>query len=950
MKSMIQKYHKLKFKIMSKHKIVIVFMLILSYNANSQSCDNFNKATFQHTTNFWNWTDFTTNNWVAYYKNSTGATPINPPFKSVPAGIAQSNVDFLYPAGLPSDKIDMYPQDGWELIIRNFGINSTNPSDRVSNPGFVLYNRFRSMLRFFIYASPNPSTNSNSAMMKVTMPSSGTNKIPAYFNNITSIAKALDTITKDIPKTSNPNLYFKWENNWLIIDMPVAYDPCVCTQPYDNSQNSHKMQYEYAEVSSTSTVGNITEKKPTADEIIKNGDYVHYTNDPNTHPLMAGFGELVSFTNQVMNAGNAGKKQFDGFSTQFQSAANDAFDFIKPILRDDNLPKDIVWPQAFKTLFDAVPYAGMAFGLYNFIANGGNRSFDYSKYYAGFATPREYTFTSSATTSLPSTPYNFYTPGSQFDRATANHGEKPIYDYVLGTFQLLETPELEVCSYMDSANGGLNNPNINQHVADNAFSPRLLQYRLKNPIKYAINPASELVVKSLDVALEYKLLRNTGFFRYIDTFQTARSKVVNIGSGNIEDFYHPMLGPVFLKQSNDPLYSKRLSKSGVFIANWPTKWTDTAKDIYQGSTASPIISKGYSKEHLFNATFATQWFNPILHKEYSFLIGDVFWKRSPSNKITSGLNVYNFANTAGTAGLHFTPYASGLDVKLKVRVILRRTDADATSSTEDIVVVQTFDVKKPSISNTDVQLTQKSYLFNSYLSSWTGARRPGKDFYIQSLNGGNPVFPINDYVTYPDTIWINTPYTATKDTVIFATSAIFVNSIINTTNFKVEFRAPNGVYYGSGHTPNVTGTGSISDNISGKRPGSELILQPSNWSDVLNSHCKNKAKYDPIYTKSAIIQNSNKPLEKITFTTTATLFPNPTNSNTTLELTNYEKSTVQIRVYDMIGREVWSQVETDIKTASHKVEVESSKFQTGIYIVNIDNGMEKKSMKLEVKK
>ena len=923
-----------------KDKLLIAIVLAWSIKINAQSCDNFNKSTFQHTTNFWNWTDLSTNNWQAYYRGSTGATSINPPFKSVPSGVAQPNVNFLYPAGLPSDKVDMYPQDGWELIIRNFGINSSNPLDRVANPGFVLYNRFRAMLRFFIYASPNSSSNSTSAMMKVTMPLLGTNKIPAYFNNITSIAKALDTITKTIPESSNPNIYYKWENNWLIIDMPVAYDPCVCTQPYDNSLNAHKMQYEYAEVSTTSTVGNITEKLTKPQDVIKNGDYVHRSIDPNTNPLIAGISETVSYFNQAFNAGNAGKKQFTGFSTEFQNAANSTWDFVRPQIREDNLPKDIVWPQAFKTLFEAVPYAGMAWGVFNFIASGGNRSIDYSKYYAGFATPREYTFTSTATTVQGSTPYNFYTPGSQFDRATANHGEKPIYDYVLGNFQLLETPQLEAQTYRDIRNL------TNQGVADNALSPLIIQYRLKNPIKYAINPASELSVKSIDVCLEYKLLQNPDFFRYLDTFQTAKGRAAHLGgSGNILDIFTPMLGPVFLKHSNDESYSKRLAKSGVFIANWPEKADPNRSDIIQqASGASPVLLKGYDRKHIYNATFATQWFNPALYKEYSFLVGTSTGFIKTQTPFGIGTNSFKFLNAAGNFGLNYNKSANTLDVKLKVRVILKRNDIDVTPATEDIVLVQSYDVKK--MESSDFQPIIKHYTFNSNPVSWNSSMRPGKDFHISSLNSGNPVFPINDYIAYPDTIWINTPFTATKDTIIFATGAIFVNAAINTTNFKVEFRSL-FIDYGNNYNGNVTGTGSISDNRTGVRPGAELVLPPASWTDVLNSHCKIKAKYDPIYTKSAVNKSPSK--SKSDFLTTLSLHPNPSTSLTTLTIDNPSAEQASVRVYDLIGREVHASDMRDVSPSNNKLEISTDGWNTGIYIVKVIHGEVEKSIKLEVR-
>jgi hypothetical protein len=85
-------------------------------------------------------------------------------------------------------------------------------------------------------------------------------------------------------------------------------------------------------------------------------------------------------------------------------------------------------------------------------------------------------------------------------------------------------------------------------------------------------------------------------------------------------------------------------------------------------------------------------------------------------------------------------------------------------------------------------------------------------------------------------------------------------------------------------------------------------------------------------------------------TSSISLHPNPTSSKTTLTLSGFEHTNVSVMIFDLIGREVYTQLEKDITAREHQAVLNTEMLQAGTYIVKIFNGREEKVAKLVILK
>jgi hypothetical protein len=138
---------------------------------------------------------------------------------------------------------DNRPEDGWELIVFNFGIRiDTDVVTNVSHPYLVLYNKHRGILRVFYYLS-EPNFNEDYDLIRIKLDFMGTEeKESANFNHMEEVARPIDSYRK----LQNENRANKVNNGlapiinqnwctamWLYADFVMAYDPCVCEHTYD---------------------------------------------------------------------------------------------------------------------------------------------------------------------------------------------------------------------------------------------------------------------------------------------------------------------------------------------------------------------------------------------------------------------------------------------------------------------------------------------------------------------------------------------------------------------------------------------------------------------------------------------------------------------------------------------------------------------------------------------
>ena len=80
-------------------------------------------------------------------------------------------------------------------------------------------------------------------------------------------------------------------------------------------------------------------------------------------------------------------------------------------------------------------------------------------------------------------------------------------------------------------------------------------------------------------------------------------------------------------------------------------------------------------------------------------------------------------------------------------------------------------------------------------------------------------------------------------------------------------------------------------------------------------------------------------------------YPNPFNPTTVINYSiptteNHESSFVQLKIYDLIGREVATIVSSEQKAGNYKVQFDASKLSSGIYFYTLNTGDFKETKKM----
>lgn len=380
------------------------------------------------------------------YPLNTTFTPrtlrrLTPPFFTTD----NPNITNLYD---PNDGIkDMAPDQGWELIKRDFGYNDqgqpNNPG--TTNPYLLLYNKYRGVLQVLIARVENNSYN-------------GAN-IEIAFDDFTPMQTSLLDHNADLKAingffTSNPSLssvpdFLNLPLKWSYADFPMAYAPCTCL--YSSKLNVNiTLSSTSNVVGTTTTTGSIT-----SDDLADNGV-------PTTSQKRRG--EFA-----IGKATSSAKKVTQAYKSSYMFERD-----IKPALKkengtDDNDKKNdltqfgqaIAQSDFLKAGLGAIPYVGDALSLIDFFVGGGKKA-NAPQQVEIMPMTMNMTgkYTGQIATTYPYNGFSFRTPGS--NTSGAPDSEYPYYNETMGIFNLLRTPELEIRYFDVELGGGPFNPTIYQ--------------------------------------------------------------------------------------------------------------------------------------------------------------------------------------------------------------------------------------------------------------------------------------------------------------------------------------------------------------------------------------------------------------------------------------------------------------------------------------------------------
>lgn len=131
--------------------------------------------------------------------------------------------------------------DGWELLYNTFDSNVTAP---LVNPYFVLYNKYRGIMRIYLYLTTSFVTTSSYIQDGITIVS----------NYKTSILNYLGHDIVDLDKEPHKQ-YMQMQpapidgslplaaNRWYMMQYELAYDPNLANIPYNDIQFSWTLNY-----------------------------------------------------------------------------------------------------------------------------------------------------------------------------------------------------------------------------------------------------------------------------------------------------------------------------------------------------------------------------------------------------------------------------------------------------------------------------------------------------------------------------------------------------------------------------------------------------------------------------------------------------------------------------------------------------------------------------------
>ncbi|TAJ12191.1 hypothetical protein DMA11_13655 [Marinilabiliaceae bacterium JC017] len=370
---------------------------------------------------------------------------------------------------------DFKKSDGWDLIYNAFDASSSGP---LQNPYFILYNKYRGLLRIYVYTTTqfvHPSSYIQDGISIVGVSSSmlnfcGTDIVDASNNNTTVAQIQPKPVDGSMPLASN---------KWHMLQYALAYDPNISKLTHQQIQFSWFTNF--CNVEAVKLNGGIT------------GEIKGTTGKSAKENVMAKLGELGKVS---------GTMALSGIGSYFveKKTVNSYYGS-----NDFNLPHEM-WKNLRKGVNSALSSStkglpGSVVNLFSAIIGGSSQqtlSFDVNLDVELAGEKSDYG-------SFPASPTTLYIPGSKISNRA--QGYIPLKSYKLGVFNLSSRPLIRV---------------KDEHVFERDGSPRegfrMSHYlereviKLNNSNKLQINPdlQKEATVRLVDQDVVFIRTTSTG--------------------------------------------------------------------------------------------------------------------------------------------------------------------------------------------------------------------------------------------------------------------------------------------------------------------------------------------------------------------------------------------------------------------------------------------------------
>jgi len=409
---------------------------------------------------------------------------------------------FIDNDGTAPDLRDNKVADGWELISFEFGtLYNGNVATNLDHPKFILYNKHSGVLRVFYYLrEANFNLDYDIVTLKLQFfddPSSDFE--PAILNHIEEVAKPLDSYRKNLIEESSNQLNNGQSTTnpcsgmWIYADFTMAYDPCVCHYRYKRL----KITVRVVDEGTIELVGDLA-TKPINKTLGNSG----------SADVLSNYKTAYKTVSEVAKTAK----------TQYKSTAEYTNDVASKYGKKLPAKKEAELLSNLGTLGQAVPYLGAAIGVVNYFLAKERESdkpasapitFNASVHIKGSITQW-----GEAENKLLGVPGSIHTNMPIQDI--------PLYNEPVGVLSLLETPQIE---FTEHRAGVRNSNNLIVPYIYHQGMPIVTRYKVKENIKLALNPSSELELEDVKVSLVMEYT-HTGYAARKDFHNTINSTTI----------------------------------------------------------------------------------------------------------------------------------------------------------------------------------------------------------------------------------------------------------------------------------------------------------------------------------------------------------------------------------------------------------------------------------------
>lgn len=385
---------------------------------------------------------------------------------------------------------DMLPEDGWELIHKDFGYeddNTTPAIERKEHSWLVLYNKYTGILRLIFKTCRGEDYDAMKIVVQFqNLPGKiQTNLFDLSNQNLSSTEAERANGTQ---KFESVVKFVNDQSQWFYTDFPMHFDPCTCMYQSNinvitNLVRTANIKLQGTASGTLKTIANISNGKGTINDDSKIGFKDMYTDAKkqitNVLPSMEAFYSLASSIASSIPTDSIKQDEIKA-AVSLLSTNSKLSGFLK------------------NTLLKDAPWVGSAMSLVDFLVLGGKKAKPQPIELMPMSIAMDINLTGTITTESNYHNFHFDNPGSK-DAGVSISKDYPIYNEAMGIFTLLNNP---VLLYRDNQGGY---PPLGT-FRDYTFlaSPRFY---------YSLNPASGLKIHDIQAQIIAEYFSNAPYIQ-----------------------------------------------------------------------------------------------------------------------------------------------------------------------------------------------------------------------------------------------------------------------------------------------------------------------------------------------------------------------------------------------------------------------------------------------------